>query len=152
MTNARIGWGGKVYLSTDNTEANLTLLAEVVSVTFPQGERDEVDVTHLASPEATEEIILGIKRGGESTATFNYDPGSATDLLLTAALETFSQRKIRMVVPDESGTGAADWNFVATCRVKRYGPDEMSPGAKISATAVFRYSGAIEQGAGASGS
>lgn len=152
MTDARIGWGGKVYLSTDNTEANLTLLAEVVTCTFPTLERDEVDATHLASPDGTEEVLLGIRRTGESTASLNYVPGSATDLLLTAANTAGNARKIRIVVPDESGTGAADWNFTATCRVKRYAPDQMSPGEKISATAVFRYSGEIDQGAGAAGS
>jgi hypothetical protein len=152
MTEARTGWGGKVLLSTDATEANLTEISEVTNCTFPQDERDEHDATHLQSPDGYEEIILGIKRRGECTATLNYVPGGATDLLLTAAFTTGDVRAIRFVIPDETGTGAADWNITTTCRVKRYGPDAMSPNEKITATALFRMTGANEQGTGEAGS
>jgi hypothetical protein len=151
-TEARIGWGGKLYLSTDNTEANLTELAEVVDTTFPQDESDEVDATHLKSPGARKETLLGLIDGGEVTLNLNYVPGGPTDLLLTDAKETRTKRKVRFVIPDDSGTGAADWNIVTSCRVKRYAPDTMSAGAKIGAVAVLRITGAQEQGTGAAGS
>lgn len=152
MTDARIGWGGKVYLSTDNTEANLTLLAEVVDTTFPQNETEEVEATHLASPGKRREFISGLIDGGEMALTLNYVPGSATDLLLTAALEAGTTRKVRIVVPSEAGDGTADWNFVTSGFVKRYAPDTMSAGAKVAAIAVIRITGDLEQGSGAAGS
>jgi xanthine/CO dehydrogenase XdhC/CoxF family maturation factor len=152
MTEARIGWGGKVYLSTDNTEANLTLLAEVVDTTFPQDETDEVEATHLNSPGRRKEFLAGLIDGGEVTINLNYVPGAATDLLLTAAKEAGTTRKVRFVIPDDSGTGAADWNIVTSGFVKRYAPDTMSAGAKIGAVAVIRITGAQEQGTGAAGS
>lgn len=152
MTEARIGWGGKVYLSTDNTEANLALLAEVVDTTFPQDETDEVEATHLNSPGRRKEFISGLIDGGEVTINLNYIPGSATDLLLTDALEDGTTRKVRFVIPDETGAGTADWNIVTSGFVKRYAPDTMSAGAKIGAVAVIRITGGREQGTGASGS
>jgi hypothetical protein len=152
MTDARIGWGGKVYLSTDNTEANLTLLSEVVDTTFPQDETDEVEATHLASPGRRKEFLAGLIDGGEMTLNLNYTPGSATDLLLSAALAAGTTRKVRIVVPDETGTGSADWNIVTSGFVKRYAADSMSAGAKIGAVAVIRITGDQEQGTGASGS
>lgn len=152
MTEARIGWGGKVYLSTDNTEANLALLAEVVDTTFPQDETDEVEATHLASPGRRKEFLAGLIDGGEVTINLNYVPGSATDLLLTAAKAAGTTRKVRFVIPDETGTGSADWNIVTSGFVKRYAPDTMAPGAKIGAVAVIRITGDQEQGAGAAGS
>lgn len=152
MTEARIGWGGELWLSTDNTEANLTELSEVRDVSFPQSETDEHEVTHLKSPNRYKEFIQGLIDAGEFTATFNYDPGGATDLLLTAAMEAGTTRKARIVVPDTSGTGAADWNFTFSAFVRRYAPDGMEPNTPITATATFRVTGAVEQGAGEAGS
>jgi hypothetical protein len=152
MTEARIGWGGELHLSTDNTEENLVELSEVRDVSFPQDEADEHEVTHLKSPNRRKEFIQGLIDGGEMTATLNYDPGGATDLLLTAAKTTGTTRKIKIVIPDTSGTGAADWNFVTSAFVKRYAPDSMEANAPITATAVFRVTGDLEQGTGESGS
>lgn len=152
MTEARTGWGGELWLSTDNTEGNLTELAEVRECGFPQDETDESDATHLKSPGRRKEFKAGLIDGGEFTATLNYVPGGATDLLLTAAKSDGTTRKLRIVIPDESGTGTADWNMVTSCFVKRYAPDTMVPGEVITATAVFRVTGDLEQGTGESGS
>jgi len=152
MTEARIGWGGKVFLSTDNTEANLTQLAEVTECTFPSDETDEIEATHLLSPGRRKEFIAGLIDGGEVTVSGNYDPGSATDLLLTAAKETGTTRKVRFQIPDTSGTGSIDWNFTTSGFVKKYAPDTMSPNAKISYTVTIRITGDLEQGTGAAGS
>jgi hypothetical protein len=151
-SEARIVWGGKVYLATDNTEATLTLLAEVRTAGFPQDETDEIEVTHLNSPDRYKEFIQGLIDAGEFNITLNYVPGSATDLLLTAAKGTGTVRKARIVVPDNSGTGAADWNFTFPAFIKKYAPDEMNPNEAVTATATFRVAGAVEQGAGAAGS
>lgn len=152
MTDARIGWGGAVFLSTDNTEANLTELVEVVDCDFPSDETDEVDATHLKSPGRRKEFISGLIDGGSVAVMMNYSPGSATDLLLTAAKTTGTTRKVRFEIPDDSGTGAIDWNITTSAFVKKYAPDKMSPEGKITATATLRITGAQEQGAGAAGS
>jgi hypothetical protein len=152
MTDARIGWGGRLYVSTDNTEANLAEVSEVRECGFPQDETEESDATHLRSPGKRREFVSGLIDGGEFTATLNYVPGSASDLLLTGAKEPGTTRKIRIVIPDESGTGAADWNIVTSAFVKRYAPDNMTPGEVITATATFRVTGDQEQGTGAAGS
>jgi hypothetical protein len=73
-------------------------------------------------------------------------------LLLTGAKETGDTRKVRFVIPDNSGTGAADWNITTSGFVKQYAPDAMSAGDKIGFTAVIRITGAQEQGTGATGS
>ena len=152
MTESRIGWGGRLYLSTDNTEANLVELLEVRSCGFPQDETDEHEVTHLKSPNRRKEFIQGLIDGGEFTATFNYDPGSATDLALTNAKQLGTTRKARVVVPDNDGLGTPAWNFTFSCFVKKYAPDTLEPNTPIQATATFRITGDVEEGAGASGS
>jgi hypothetical protein len=152
MTEARIGWGGKLFLSTDNTEANLFQLEEVRSTGFPQDTTDEHEVTHLLSANRRKEYIQGLVDGGEFTATFNYDPGSATDLALEDAKSTGTTRKCRIEIPDTSGTGTIDWNFTFSCFIKKYAPDNMEPNTPITATATFRITGDVEQGTGAAGS
>jgi len=152
MTEARIGWGGELHVSTDNTEANLVELVEVVECGFPSDEVDEVEATHLKSPGRRKEYIAGLIDGGEFTATMNYVPGSATDLLLTAAKVAGTTRCIRIVIPDDSGTGAADWNMVTHAFIKKYAPDSMTTAAKITSTVTFRVTGDLEQGTGAAGS
>jgi hypothetical protein len=151
-TEARIGWGGKLYLSTNNTEAGLVLLSEVRSCGFPQEETDEHEVTHLASTGRHKEFIQGLIDGGEFTANFNYVPGGTTDLALTNAKTTGTTRTRRIVVPDDSGTGAADWNFTFSGFIKKYAPDNMEPNAPITATATIRVTGDVEEGTGESGS
>jgi hypothetical protein len=151
-SQARIGWGGKQFLSTDNTEANLVQLAEVKSVGFPTDTTDEHEVTHLLSPDRRKEFIQGLIDGGEFSSTYNYDPGSATDLALTNAKETGTTRKQRIEIPDTSGTGSIDWNFTFSCFVKKYAPDPMEPNTPMTATATYRVTGGLDQGAGASGS
>jgi hypothetical protein len=152
MTEARIGWGGELHLSTDNTEANLVELSEVREVGFPQDETDEHEVTHLKSPGRRKEFIQGLIDGGEFTATFNYVPGSATDLAMTDAKDDGTTRKVRIVIPDNSGSGTADWNFTFSAFVKRYAPKNMEANAPITATGTFRVTGAVQQGTGEVGS
>jgi hypothetical protein len=79
-------------------------------------------------------------------------PGSATDLALTNAKELGTTRKVRIEIPDESGTGTIDWNFTFSAFVKKYAPDTLEPNTPIMATATFRVTGDIEQGTGAAGS
>lgn len=152
MTEARIGWGGRLYLSTDNTEPNLAEITEVRECGFPSSEVDEAEATHLRSPGRRKEFVAGLIDGGEFEATINYVPGGASDVLLSAALVAGTTRKLRIVVPDESGAGTADWNFVTSAFVKKYAPDAMTPGEVITATVTFRVTGDLEQGAGAAGS
>lgn len=152
MTEARIGWGGKFYLGTADTEASLVQMQEVVEIGFPTDETDEVEATHLLSPGRRKEFVAGLIDGGEFNVVTNYDPGSATDLAFTDAKDTGTTRKVRIVVPDNSGTGAADWNIVVSGFVKKYAPDNMTAGDVIKATATIRVTGALEQGTGAAGS
>lgn len=152
MTEARIGWGGKFYLGTANTEASLVQMQEISEIGFPTDETDEVEATHLLSPGRRKEFVAGLIDGGEFNVVMNYVPGSATDLAFTDAKDTGTTRTVRIVIPDDTGTGTADWNIVASGFVKKYSPDNMTTGEIIKATATIRVTGAIEQGAGAAGS
>jgi hypothetical protein len=145
MTDARIGWGAEVQLSTSSSAAGLVELGEVRSFTLPQDEADEHEVTHLKSPERRKEFIQGMIDGGEGTATINYVPGSATDLLLTDAQEDGTTRAVRFIIPDQTGTAA--WQITTSGFVKRYAPDTVEPNAPITASLTIRFTGAKSQAA-----
>lgn len=148
MTEARIGWGGEVQLGLDENASSLVELDEVRGVPgFPTDEADEHEVTHLKSPNRRKEFISGLIDAGEMTLTLNYVPGGATDLLLTAAAAAGDTRAVRIIIPDDDGSGNAAWQITTSGFVKRYAPDNMEANAPITATAVLRITGAKNQAA-----
>jgi hypothetical protein len=145
MTDARTGWGGEVHISTDETAGNLVELVEVVSFETPQDESEEVDATHLKSPDRRREVIAGLIDGGSSTITLNCVPGSATYNLLLNAQQDGTTRAVRLILPDQAGD--PDWQIDTFGWVKRFTPGTITANGKIEATAVLRITGAQTQAA-----
>lgn len=142
---ARIGWGAELQLSTSSAVAGLIELGEVRSFNVPQDEADEHEVTHFKSADRRKEYIQGLIDGGEISATLNYVPGGATDLMLVDALDTGTVRAVRFIIPDQ--TGAAAWRITTSGFVRRYSPDTVEPNAPITATLTIRITGASSQAA-----
>lgn len=145
MSDARIGWGGELQIGTSSAAASLVELGEVRSFNLPQAEADEVEVTHLKSPNRRKEFISGLIDGGQIEAVINYVPGSATDLLLADARDDGDVRAVRFIIPDQ--TGAAAWQITTSGFVKRYSPNDVTPGDAITATVTLRITGAISEAA-----
>lgn len=143
MTDARAGWGGEVHLSTDETEANLAELVEVVSFGLPDADVQEIEVTHLKSPNRRREFIAGMTDGGEVEVTLNYVPGSATDTLITAARDAGTTRAIRFVIPDQAGD--PDWQVDTFAFVKGYAKGPVVADGKIEATLRLRVTGDVTE-------
>lgn len=146
-SEARIGWGGEFHLSTDNTAANLDEMVEVVSFGLPDDEVEEVEVTHLKSPNRRREFISGLQDGGEVEVTLNYVPGSATDAAIRAAKAAGDVRAIRFIIPDTDGT--PDWQIDTFGFVKGYARGPIAAGDKIEATVRIRVTGAQTEAAAA---
>lgn len=144
-TEARIGWGAEVQVSTSSAVAGLVEIGEVTSFNLPSDEADEHEVTHFKSADRRKEFISGLIDGGEATVTVNYVPGSASDLLLTDAQEAGDTRAIRFIIPDQVGVAA--WQITAAGFIKRYSPDTVQPNAPITATFTIRFTGAKSQAA-----
>src|SRR5688572_25604024 len=96
---ASIGWGGEAWLSTDNTEANLGELVQVVSFGLPSVEVDQVETTHLKSEDQFKEFADGLKDGGTVNIVLNFRPGSDTDEKIDAWEDSRGKRKVRLIVP-----------------------------------------------------
>lgn len=145
MTEARIGWGAELQLSSSSSAAGLVELGEVRSFNMPSDEADEHEVTHLKSSGRRKEFIQGLIDGGEVSATLNYVPGSDSDTLLLAALAAGDTRAVRFIIPDT--LGAAAYQVTTSGFVKRYAPDSVEANAPITATVVIRITGARSQAA-----
>jgi len=141
-SEAQIGWGGEVHLHNGTA---LTELVEVVSFALPDEEVDEVEVTHLKSPNRRREFISGLSDAGTVDVELNYVPGSTTDALIRAAKAAGDSRAVRFVIPDGTGT----WQIDTFAYVSGYSRGPVAAGDKMSATLRLRITGAQTEAAGA---
>lgn len=145
MSEARIGWGGECQLGASSSVASLVELEEVTSFGLPDDQADEVEVTHLKSPDRRKEFISGLTDGGEVEVSLNYVPGSATDVLIRDAKDAGDTRAVRFIIPDEQGV--AEWQITTQCFVKGYSRGPVTAGEKIAATVRLRITGAQSEAA-----
>lgn len=139
MTGAKIGWGGKFHL--DNAAGVLTELVEVKSFGLPNGETEQIDATHLLSPNRRREFIAGMIDDGEVEVVFNFIAGSTTDTLIAAALSDGVARTWKAEVPKASGMRT----YTGECIVVGYERGPIEPDAAMEATMTIKLSGAYTE-------
>jgi hypothetical protein len=110
-------------------------LGEVMNVPFPELTAEDIDVTHLKSPNRTREFIPGMFEPGEAAIELNWIPGNATDLILVSLRASGAVRNWRVTLPN--GRTAT---FPAY--VKGYSP-QTPVGDKMSLTATIKMAGSI---------
>lgn len=140
---AGTGWGGEFHLENDDVAPVLTELKQVKSFTLPQDEVDQVDITHLKSPNRRREYAPGMIEGGEFEVTLNFRAGSDTDQLLQTALTDGTTRAFKAVIPER---GVAAWEIEGECIVVGYDRGEVTPDDAMEATATLRITGATTEG------
>jgi predicted secreted protein len=141
MSDAKLGYGSKFLMAALASSSALTKLAEVTSVTLPNEQVAEVEVTHYESPGRTREFIAGLNDAGEITIGMNYLAGSATDALIVAAKADGAVRTMRIVVPDGTANGQA---FTFPGFIRGYERD-VPIDDKMTAQVTVRVAGAVEQ-------
>jgi predicted secreted protein len=143
MTEALIGWSAEFWL--DNASGTLTQLAEILSVTPPNPQVEDVEATHMLSPNRRREYISGLIEDGEGTFEMNLVPGSATDTLIQAAVADGVARSYKIVIPD----GAFGWEIEGDCIVKGY-ERNIPIDDRMTATMTVRFTGESTEAAAAS--
>lgn len=139
-TEASTGYAGEVWLSTDDTTANLAELVQVVSFSLPSDTSERVETTHLKSPNRRREYTSGMIDGGELEVTLNFRPGTDTDLLIEAALAAGDERAARFNVPE---LGVPAYTYDTTVVVTGYDKGSVEADGKMEATVTMAVSGAI---------
>lgn len=132
-TNVGIGLGSQFWLA--NASAVLTQLDELLSVTPPNPQNDDVEATHMAS--TAKEYISGLTDYGNGEFTFNFIPGNATDVLIRAAVVDKVVRAFKVVLPIANGTHQ---EITGNCIVKGWVPADPIA-ERMTAALTVRYTG-----------
>lgn len=81
-------------------------IAEVMEITPPNQQSDDIEVTHYKSPNKKREFIQGLTDPGEMTFGINWIPSDATDVILQALKTSGAKRDMKITWPN--GT---TWTF-----------------------------------------
>jgi hypothetical protein len=136
---ALLGYGSKFEISSANSPDAYTEIAEITSITPPSAALDQIDVTHMQSPNRNREFISGLNDPGEASFDMNFVPGSASDdilfALLTLGVGVSRRRNLRITFPN-----TVRWTFSG----ELVGYEPAVPfDDKMTATVTFKVSGAL---------
>jgi hypothetical protein len=132
MTDAAIGYGSKFSIDPAGG-SSFTDLGEVFNITPPSDNIDVIDATHMQSPNATREFILGLNDPGEASFEMNFVPGSTSDDLIQQVRAARAVVSCRITFPN-----AATWTFDGI--LTGYEP-AMPNEDKMTATVTFKVTG-----------
>lgn len=138
MSDALIGYGTRFLMAATAAAAALTKLAEVTSVTFPNEQVAEVEVTNYDSPNRTREYIPGLNDAGDITVEINWIPGNPTDELIAAAKADGKVRTMRIVTPPDDTSQM----YTFPGFIRGFEPAAPMDG-KMTASVTIRVAGAI---------
>lgn len=144
---ASTGWGGEVWVSTDNTEGNLTELVEVRSFTPGNPTSERVETTTLKTPNRRKTYTKGMIDSGEATVVLNARRGSDTYLLLMDALNEAGERYIRFNFPE---LGTLVWTQDVMGEITSIDSGEVSPDGNQELTVTISLNEVIADEAYAS--
>ncbi len=142
-SNALLGYGSVFQIVSDTSPDLYVELAEIKSITPPSISVDQVEVTHMQSPNRYREFISGLLDGGEASFEMNFIPGSTSDdrlfELLNLPTGVSRRRACRISYPN-----GVTWSFEA--EVTGYEPDIPFDDA-MTATVTLKVTGTITPGA-----
>lgn len=140
MSNASIGYGTFFHISQDAGSSWIEI-AEVYDITPPSSTVDQIDVTHMQSPNRQREFIAGLSDPGSASFEMNFVPGSASDLKIQEIRGTGEQVLCRITFPN-----SVTWRF--TGQVESYEP-AVPTEDKMTASVSFKVSGSTVAAAAA---
>lgn len=119
------------------TSETFTTIAQATSISGPNLEAEQIDVTSHDSPNRFEEFVAGIKRGGEVELELNFDPSESTHEQILDDFDGAVQHNFQLVFPTSP---AITWTFAAI--VTAFSP-EAPFDDKLAATATFKLTGPV---------
>jgi hypothetical protein len=130
---ASVGYMGEVWLHNGTA---LYELKEVKGFDIPNlGEREQVETTHLKSPDWRRTYVSTFYEDSDFNVTLNFRGLSDTDSLLADAHGDGDIRSMKIVLP-ENGVPVSQIELTARC--VNYVRGEVSANDLIEATATFR--------------
>lgn len=108
MTTPGIGYDLEFAVEPSAGAGTYTDLAKIRDVTPPNPTQDDVDVTHMKSPDRAREFIPGLTDYGDTTVEMLFEAGSTTDDFIEAWRVSGETRSCRITWPN-----GATWTFSA---------------------------------------
>jgi len=96
---AQLGYGTLFEVETAAGSGTYFTLGEVTNVPPPNFKVDQVEVTHMTSPNRTKEFISGLGDPGDMTLELNWIPGGTTDQFVIAWRSSGETRSSRITYP-----------------------------------------------------
>lgn len=141
---ASTGWNGEVWLSSDNTVANLVELQEVRSFTPGSPTAERVETTTLKAPGRRRTHTKGMIDSGEAQIVVNARRGSDTYVALKAALTEGGDRYIRFNYPE---LGELVWTDDILGEVTGIDEGEVAPDANMEMTITVTINSVVSSAA-----
>ena len=140
-TNAMIGYGTiyEIGVDTDTPPASFTEVAEVIGITPPNSQVDDVEATHLRSPNRTREYIAGLVEPGDCSLEINWIPNDTTGQLLLGLKASGERRQHKITWPN-----GVTWTF--TAYVKGFEPG-LPTDDRMTATVTCKVAGSLIEAA-----
>ena len=129
---AMIGYNATVQL--DNAAGSLTTIGEVISVTPFGANVGTVETTHLTSTSGFREHIATLSDMGEGSVSINFDPASATDVLVRTAITDRLVRTFKVTYPDAA-------SISCECFVTSWEIGEVTADGKMEASLGVKFTG-----------
>lgn len=139
------GFGAKFFLHDGGAPGSLVQIADIMGVVPPSPTVETIDTTTHGSSGGVREFIAGLIDAGEGSVRINWVPGSASDVLLSAAILSRQVRSFKINVPAE---GTATRDFTGNCVVTGYEKDDVVIDDKMTAVLTIKASGLITEAAG----
>lgn len=141
---AGTGWGGEFHIHDGATPGVLFELKQVKSFTLPEDEVEQVETTHLKSPNRRREFAPGMIDGGEFEVVLNMRAGSDTDVFCQEFKDSGETRSFMAVIPER---GVPEWDIEGDIICVGYARGEVNPDDAMEATLTCKTTGATTEGA-----
>ena len=143
MTNAIIGYDTLYEIEDGESPAAFQAVAEVISITPPNEQVNDVNATHMKSPNRTMEYIAGMIEPGDCSLEINWIPNDTTGAFLLGLKNSGATRQHRITWPN-----GVTWTFSAY--VKGFEPQ--SPiDDRMTATVTCKVAGSVLEAPAAGG-
>jgi predicted secreted protein len=139
VSQAMIGYNTRVFIESANSPGNspptYVEMDEILNVTPPNLQVDEVEVTHNTSPNRTKEFIAGMIDPGDAGFEMNFIPGSVSDVMLRKLQQNGTRVSTKFQFPN-----GVFWTFLSI--VKGYETASETQD-KMTATISLKTAGSV---------
>lgn len=138
MADGAIGYGAEFEVRDGNqSDSGWVSLGLITSITPPSDTVDQIEITHMASPNRQKQFIAGLSDPGEMSLELNYMPGSVTDEFILEWRASGETRESRINYPNTASLVDTFPTFVSS-----YVPT-IPAGDKMTATLGLKVAGAV---------